>query len=61
MKIFLDTASLEEIREGAALGVVDGITTNPSLLARASGDPEEILLEDWEKAKKEMGTKARVG
>jgi transaldolase len=45
MKIFLDTASLEEIREGAALGVVDGITTNPSLLAKESGDPEEILLE----------------
>ena len=45
MKIFLDTASLKEIREGAALGVVDGITTNPSLLAREQGDPEEILLE----------------
>jgi transaldolase len=45
MKIFLDTASLKEIREGAALGVVDGITTNPSLLAKESGDPEEILLE----------------
>jgi transaldolase len=45
MKIFLDTASLPEIREGAALGVVDGITTNPSLLAKESGEPEEILLE----------------
>jgi transaldolase len=45
MKIFLDTASLKEIREAAALGVVDGITTNPSLLARESGDPEEILVE----------------
>jgi transaldolase len=45
MKIFLDTASLKEIREGAALGVVDGVTTNPTLLARESGDPEEILLE----------------
>jgi transaldolase len=45
MKIFLDTASLKEIREGAALGVVDGVTTNPSLLAKESGDPEEILLE----------------
>jgi transaldolase len=45
MKIFLDTASLAEIREGAALGVVDGVTTNPSLLAKESGDPEEILLE----------------
>ena len=45
MKIFLDTASIKEIREGAALGVVDGVTTNPSLLAREPGDPEEILLE----------------
>jgi len=45
MKIFLDTASLKEIREAAALGVVDGITTNPSLLAKESGEPEEILLE----------------
>lgn len=45
MKIFLDTASLGEIREGVSLGVVDGVTTNPSLLAKESGDPEEILLE----------------
>jgi transaldolase len=45
MKIFLDTASLAEIREGAALGVVDGVTTNPSLLAKESGEPEQILLE----------------
>jgi transaldolase len=45
MKIFLDTANLAEIREGTELGVVDGVTTNPSLLARESGDPEEILLE----------------
>ena len=45
MKIFLDTANLKEIREAAALGVVDGITTNPSLLAKETGDPEEILLE----------------
>ena len=45
MKIFLDTASLKEIREGAAWGVVDGVTTNPSLLAKEAGDPEEILLE----------------
>ncbi len=45
MKIFLDTASLDEIREGAAMGVVDGVTTNPSLLAKEQGDPEDILLE----------------
>jgi len=45
MKIFLDTASLKEIREGAALGLVDGVTTNPSLLAKESGEAEEILRE----------------
>ncbi len=43
MKFFLDTANLNEIREGAALGIVDGVTTNPSLLAKESGDPEEVL------------------
>jgi transaldolase len=45
MKIFLDTANLKEIRDGAALGVVDGVTTNPTLLAKESGDPEALLLE----------------
>jgi transaldolase len=45
MKIFLDTASLKEIKEAAALGVVDGVTTNPTLLAKESGDPEAILVE----------------
>jgi transaldolase len=45
MKIFLDTANLDEIREAVALGVVDGITTNPSLLAKEKGDPEAILVE----------------
>jgi transaldolase len=34
MKFFLDTANLNEIREGAALGLVDGVTTNPSLAAK---------------------------
>jgi len=34
MKIFLDTANVNEIKEGLALGVVDGVTTNPSLIAR---------------------------
>ena len=39
MKFFLDTANLNEIREGAALGLVDGVTTNPSLVAK-EGDVE---------------------
>jgi transaldolase len=34
MKCFLDTANLNEIREGTALGLVDGVTTNPSLVAK---------------------------
>lgn len=34
MKIFLDTADLNEIRQGVAMGLVDGVTTNPSLIAR---------------------------
>jgi transaldolase len=38
MKFFLDTANLDEIRAGAALGVVDGITTNPSLVAKEGMD-----------------------
>jgi transaldolase len=35
MKMFLDTADLGEIREGKALGIIDGVTTNPSLVAKA--------------------------
>ena len=34
MKFFIDTANLEEIREAAALGILDGVTTNPSLVAK---------------------------
>ncbi len=45
MKFFLDTANVPEIREAAALGLCDGVTTNPSLLAREDGDPREIVRE----------------
>ena len=38
MKFFLDTANLDEIKAGAALGLVDGITTNPSLVAKEGKD-----------------------
>ena len=34
MKLFIDTANVEEIREAAALGVICGVTTNPSLIAK---------------------------
>jgi transaldolase len=47
MKIFLDTAELAEIRRAAEAGLIDGVTTNPSLLAKAAGDrePVELFLE----------------
>jgi transaldolase len=45
MKIFLDTGNIEEIREAASLGVLDGVTTNPSLIAKEQGDFREIVRE----------------
>ncbi|HJN19479.1 MAG TPA: fructose-6-phosphate aldolase [Candidatus Nitrosopelagicus sp.] len=45
MKIFLDTANLEIIRMYNDMGLVDGITTNPSLLAKEGGDPQKIMEE----------------
>lgn len=43
MKIFIDTANLEEIKKAKALGLVDGVTTNPTLLAK-EGEPAESLI-----------------
>src|SRR3954452_23013063 len=43
MKIFLDTAEIEEIRTAAKWGVLDGVTTNPSLYAKVGGSYEDIL------------------
>jgi transaldolase len=45
MKIFLDTAEIEEIRIAARWGVLDGVTTNPSLYAKVGGSYEDILRE----------------
>jgi transaldolase len=45
MKFFIDTANIDEIREAAGLGILDGVTTNPTLLSRekGKGDFKEIL------------------
>ena len=43
MKIFADTGSIKEIESIAALGILDGVTTNPSLLAKESGDFRQNL------------------
>jgi len=43
MKLFLDTGSLKEIESLVALGIIDGVTTNPSLMAKERGDYRQIL------------------
>ena len=45
MKFFLDTANVEDIRKAAAMGVICGVTTNPSLIAREGRDFKEVLQE----------------
>lgn len=45
MKFFIDTANLDEIREAEAMGVISGVTTNPSLIAKKGRDYEETLRE----------------
>jgi transaldolase len=45
MKIFLDSASIESIRKYNDMGILDGVTTNPSLLSKENGDPRKIMNE----------------
>ena len=45
MKFFIDTADVKEIREAAAMGLVDGVTTNPSLVARTGRKFRDVLVE----------------
>jgi transaldolase len=45
MKFFVDTADVAEIKELAATGLLDGVTTNPSLVAKSGGDFKEIIKE----------------
>src|SRR5215203_2548787 len=43
MKIFIDTGNLKEIEALVPLGIIDGVTTNPTLMAKEGGDPKQIL------------------
>ena len=43
MKLFVDTGSVKDVEALAAIGILDGVTTNPSLLAKESGDYRQIL------------------
>ena len=43
MKLFLDTGNIKDIETYCAIGIIDGVTTNPSLMAKEPGDPREII------------------
>jgi len=45
MKIFLDTANVEDIKKWAATGLIDGVTTNPSHLSKTGGDPKQVIAQ----------------
>ena len=45
MKFFIDTAEVNEIREAAALGILDGVTTNPSLIAKSGRAHKDVIVE----------------
>jgi len=46
MKFFIDTADVEEIREATELGLIDGVTTNPSLVAKTGRPSVQIISVD---------------
>ena len=76
MKFFIDTASIKEIREAASFGILDGVTTNPTLISKEAGKPEDIIREiceivdgpisaevvslDWEGMVKEGRTLSKI-
>ena len=43
MKFFIDTANINEIKEAASIGILDGVTTNPTLISKEEGSPTDIL------------------
>jgi len=47
MKFFIDTANLEQIREAQNLGILDGVTTNPSLMAKEGIKGKEAILQHY--------------
>jgi transaldolase len=51
VKIFIDTANLNEIRKAKAMGLVDGVTTNPTLLAKEGEDTEKLIRKIWQEVR----------
>jgi len=51
VKIFIDTANLGEIKKAKAMGLVDGVTTNPTLLAKEGEETEKLIRKIWEEVR----------
>jgi transaldolase len=51
VKVFIDTANLNEIKKAKALGLVDGVTTNPTLLAKEGEKTETLIRKIWEEVR----------
>ena len=51
MKFFIDTANVEEIKKANDMGIICGVTTNPSLIAKEGRDFKEVIKEITEEAK----------
>ena len=51
MKLFIDTANLDEIRKAKAMGLVDGVTTNPTLLAKEGEETEKLIRKIWQEVR----------
>ena len=51
MKLFIDTANLNEIRKAKAMGLVDGVTTNPTLLAKEGEETEKLIRKIWQEVR----------
>lgn len=49
MKFFIDTANLEQIKEAQAMGILDGVTTNPSLMAKEGIKGHDAIMEHYKK------------
>ncbi|MBQ2483572.1 MAG: fructose-6-phosphate aldolase, partial [Bacteroidales bacterium] len=47
MKFFIDTANLEQIRQAQALGILDGVTTNPSLMAKEGVKGKDMIFKHY--------------
>lgn len=43
MKFFIDTANIEEIKEAVSIGILDGVTTNPTLISKENEDPKKLF------------------